>query len=468
VGGTTTTIQEIPWQVAVETNDNYFCGGVILDPSHVLTAAHCVLTDRPGSPLYAPGALTVISGTTHIYDNSLDPTAVQSSVAKDIADPMYDGSNYDAAVITLSAPLSFDGYRAAIPLATTSPPTGTTLSVSGWGTTSENGTLSNTLMRASVEVSDFTQCQASYAAQQTDLLAGEVICAGAQLPPRDSCQGDSGGPLFNLHNELVGIVSSGIGCAEAAYPGIYTSMTSPSVRQFINGQLGSVALPPGPSLSGVAPSITGNAVAGQTLQCSPGAWSGNPTFSYAFKAGDTTLQAAGGSNSYLLTSADVGRTIICQVHASNPNGAADASSAPVGPVTAPAVVVQQPVVTQPTVIAQPRDTTAPSTTVTSAKCTRTRCAIHVTATDSGISSGVAGLRVLVRNTTSKPCVVRHHRRTCTHTSTQLLKATPYVGGRFVIIASNLPSGKHRFTITAVDTAGNVQATPTTRTITTKK
>jgi secreted trypsin-like serine protease len=48
-----------------------------------------------------------------------------------------------------------------------------------------------------------------------------MICAGA--PGKDACQGDSGGPLILTYGEpvLVGIVSWGIGCAEAGHPGLY-------------------------------------------------------------------------------------------------------------------------------------------------------------------------------------------------------------------------------------------------------
>ncbi len=46
----------------------------------------------------------------------------------------------------------------------------------------------------------------------------------------DTCQGDSGGPLmmFSSNNQwvLVGATSNGIGCAEAAYSGVYTRIAA--------------------------------------------------------------------------------------------------------------------------------------------------------------------------------------------------------------------------------------------------
>lgn len=55
-----------------------------------------------------------------------------------------------------------------------------------------------------------------------------MLCAGiANEGGKDACQGDSGGPLINtLTGEQVGVVSWGNGCAEAAYPGIYSNVAS--------------------------------------------------------------------------------------------------------------------------------------------------------------------------------------------------------------------------------------------------
>lgn len=76
--------------------------------------------------------------------------------------------------------------------------------------------------------------------------------------------------------------------------------------------------------------------AGERLTCTPGTWSGAPAFTYLFidsKSGQT-LQS-GSSSTYTLTSEDVGRTIFCQLQASNEGGTAVVRTGALPAVQAP-------------------------------------------------------------------------------------------------------------------------------------
>ncbi len=70
-------------------------------------------------------------------------------------------------------------------------------------------------------------------------VTANMICAQATLSGNrivDSCSGDSGGPIFaecaNGDVVLVGVVSWGVACAEAEYPGVYTRLSMYSTQSW--------------------------------------------------------------------------------------------------------------------------------------------------------------------------------------------------------------------------------------------
>lgn len=94
VGGTSAALGEFPWQVSLQTlNGAHFCGGSIVAPTKILTAAHCVES----------GTLNFIVRT-----GSIDYTKGQIHAVKAVRiHPYYKGQPqtswaYDAAVVTVS------------------------------------------------------------------------------------------------------------------------------------------------------------------------------------------------------------------------------------------------------------------------------------------------------------------------------------------------------------------------------
>merc|ERR1712215_436415 len=117
-------------------------------------------------------------------------------------------ADFSSSVIgSISLPSSMEEY-----------PAGTDCTVSGWGTTSEGGSLGKTLMKVTVPVVSDDDCRDAYGVSE---IADSMICAGLEQGGKDSCQGGSGGP-FMCGSQLSGVVSWGYGCAEPGYPGVYT------------------------------------------------------------------------------------------------------------------------------------------------------------------------------------------------------------------------------------------------------
>jgi secreted trypsin-like serine protease len=454
VGGGPIPITAAPWQALVHHTETirgqltgFLCGGSIIDATHVVTAAHCVLPRDGQDPTAAPVAtssFTVTVGTAHVSDlfsnprgAGADATAVTVGVASIAKDPRYNGDDFDTAVVTLSSAIPLDGVaRKAIPLGISTPATGAPLTVSGWGDTTSSGQPSNDLRATTVNAVDFATCNAAYSGVYT---AASVICAIA--PGSDSCFGDSGGPLVDAGGNLVGIVSSGPidHCADVNQPGVYTNVTDCRVRAFITSQING----PGPQVCG-PPGLSGNAgPPGQVLTCSPGTWSGSPTFSFAFvdQASGTILQS-GPSTAYTLALSDIGRHIVCRVTATDSTGSQSALSPAVGP------------------IAPPPDTAAPTAHFEDAVCTRTQCILHITVSDPEYSSGIRSVKVTRRTTVSKRCVVRGRRKTCHKNTYATLTTRRLADGRFKVTASHLPKAVTRFSARATDNKGNVQRNAT--------
>ena len=102
----------------------------------------------------------------------------------------------------------------------------TSLQVMGWGTLAFESNSASSLLR---ETSLFFVRSASYLCRIL-LDTDNQMCAGDEInyTQRDSCRGDSGGPLIYDDGgiwRLVGLVSSGIGCADG-FPGVYTKVVN--------------------------------------------------------------------------------------------------------------------------------------------------------------------------------------------------------------------------------------------------
>ncbi|MEU4897034.1 serine protease [Streptomyces sp. NPDC044780] len=214
VGGSTTTTTAYPYVMQItDASQNQFCGGTLVSPTKVVTAAHCMVGETTSS-------VRVVGGRTYL--NGTNGTV--SRVSKIWINPSYsDATNGDdVAVLTLSTSMPYTTLPYVSSSETGVYAAGTTARILGWGTTRSGGSSSNQLRTATVPTVSDSSCSSSYG---SDYIASDMVCAGYTQGGVDTCQGDSGGPLI-INGKLAGITSWGNGCALAGYPGVYTRLTT--------------------------------------------------------------------------------------------------------------------------------------------------------------------------------------------------------------------------------------------------
>ncbi|MEU8225764.1 serine protease [Kribbella sp. NPDC048915] len=216
VGGDIAHTADTPWAIQLSNSGSpdptgEWCGATLVKANKIVTAAHCAQE--------AASTYTAIQGRDVLSDTS---TGQESGISDIWVDPDYGKSpGHDVAVMTLTTP--FDGV-ATLELETdkAADAEGAASTVYGWGATEGTGP-ANTFQKVDVPVLGDAYCEQAYANE--GYTADGEICAGYEEGGKDSCQGDSGGPLV-LNGRLFGVVSWGVGCADAGNPGVYAEVAA--------------------------------------------------------------------------------------------------------------------------------------------------------------------------------------------------------------------------------------------------
>ncbi|XP_043793647.1 chymotrypsin-1-like [Apis laboriosa] len=222
VGGTNASPGQFPYQVSLRKSGRHFCGGTLITERHVVTAAHCIhgIVSAPYNDFI------IVTGTISNINGGQSYRVAKTTINPDFKPSSSESYRNDIAIVTLTNIVKSNTYQKPISPASSDPPVGATLIMSGWGRTSTNGNLPEILQTTNVYLMSNEECQKripNYHIYNGQLCTFKKKGVGI-------CMGDSGGPLV-YNGQLIGIASWVIPCAQG-YPDAYTRVTQ--YRSFIN------------------------------------------------------------------------------------------------------------------------------------------------------------------------------------------------------------------------------------------
>ncbi|XP_059178443.1 trypsin alpha-3-like [Physella acuta] len=193
----------------------------------LITAAHCLSS-------HAASAYVAHCGI-HDRSDASEPHRVIIHFSALTVHASYNSwtNDYDIAVFRISTALPTNNYIQPVCIPNELWTDGEHAIVAGWGTLSSGGSSPYKLHQVAKPIKSRAVCAERYAPLA---ITARMLCAGLPTGGVDACQGDSGGPLYTYrHNRwtLTGVVSWGIGCAEAGKPGVYADVVA--LKDWING-----------------------------------------------------------------------------------------------------------------------------------------------------------------------------------------------------------------------------------------
>uniref|UniRef100_A0A8C3Y1V2 Serine protease 57 n=1 Tax=Catharus ustulatus TaxID=91951 RepID=A0A8C3Y1V2_CATUS len=216
IGGKAVAPHSRPFIASIQMDGQHVCGGFLVWPKWVMTAAHCLIP----SP-----SIRVVLGAHRLQE----PEESQQifSVAESIAHPLYTpgAADNDIRLLQLDRPATLNKYvkRIRLPSPHIDLKPGTVCYVLGWGDISNSGDEPTELMETNTTIVKRSLCRTLWRGK----VSANMLCgASRNATLQGVCTGDSGGPLV-FKDKVYGIVSfSGERCGDRRFPDIYTKISN--------------------------------------------------------------------------------------------------------------------------------------------------------------------------------------------------------------------------------------------------
>ncbi|CAH0686477.1 unnamed protein product [Spodoptera exigua] len=222
VGGTEAAVGSHPHMVVLSSGlfvRSFFCGGSLIAPRTVLTAAHCI------GVVYLP-----ISGTLYrslrvtVGTNRHDSGGTAYTIARHVSHPDYDFMTLknDIGVLITSAEVAYTELVQPVPITFDYIDGGVPAIVAGWGRIYEGGPASDNLLELRTTTLESSDCverviQANLEHDYEMYTDPRIEVCTLHSPGFGACNGDSGSALRRIEDgQQFGIVSWGFSCAGGA------------------------------------------------------------------------------------------------------------------------------------------------------------------------------------------------------------------------------------------------------------
>lgn len=215
IGGQDTPAGKWPWMVSIHlsVDKSNFCGGSLIHPYWVLTAAHCVEGLQLTAPPLKAEEIFVVIGLHQ--QSHLEQEGEQRQVTQIIQHPNWNRLHpswpFDIALLQLAEPSGQSPVKIPLKVPHLLTPEQPVVAL-GWGLTdaADDNSVADVLQAVELPVISNTTCQSAYLGERE--ITSTMLCVGVADGKKDSCLGDSGGPLIRFEDgqwQQVGIISYG-------------------------------------------------------------------------------------------------------------------------------------------------------------------------------------------------------------------------------------------------------------------